>query len=67
MQKIKEAGQIVMVAFSFFILPSCGHDIKENKDSVYSRHLQKHIALVILSTPVPKDKSSFNLLLLIDG
>ncbi|MEO8413977.1 MAG: alpha/beta hydrolase-fold protein [Ginsengibacter sp.] len=67
MQKIKEAGQIVMVAFSFFILPSCGHDIKENKDSVYSRHLQKHIDLVILSTPVPKDKSSFNLLLLNDG
>ncbi len=48
-------------------LCACGHKIKETKDSVYSRHLQKHIDLTILSTPVPDDKNSFNLLLLNDG
>ena len=53
----------------FFIgaFTSCHHKIKEAKDSVYSRHLQKHIDLTILSTPVPRDKNSFNLLLLNDG
>ena len=53
----------------FFIsaFTSCHHKIKEAKDSVYSRHLQKHIDLTIISTPVPKDKNSFNLLLLNDG
>ena len=53
----------------FFIatLSSCHSKIKETKDSIYSRHLQKHIDLNIISTPVPKEKSSFNLLLLNDG
>jgi enterochelin esterase-like enzyme len=53
--------------FFIALITSCHHQIKENKDSIYSRHLQKHIDLEILSTPVPKDKSSFNLLLLNDG
>ena len=53
----------------FFIagFTSCHHIIKEVKDSIYSRHLQKHIDLTIINTPVPKDKNSFNLLLLNDG
>src|SRR5665647_1555884 len=67
MQKIKTFTKFCIPAFCFFLFSSCSHKIKENKDSVYSRHLQKHIDLVILSTPVPKDKSSFNLLLLNDG
>lgn len=50
-----------------FLLASCHHKIKETKDSVYSRHLQKHIDLTIISTQVPKEKNSFNLLLLNDG
>lgn len=45
----------------------CGSKIKENKDKVYSRHLQKHMELIIISTPVPGDKSDFNLLILNDG
>ena len=49
------------------ITVSCGSKIKETHDQVYSRHLQKHIQLTILSTPVPGDKNSFNLLLLNDG
>lgn len=54
--------------FSFILITaSCHHNIKETKDSVYSRHLQKHINLTIINTPVPDDKNSFNLLLLNDG
>jgi hypothetical protein len=34
---------------------------------VYSRHLQKHISITVISTTVPKNKSDFNLLLLNDG
>lgn len=49
------------------VITSCGSKIKETQDSVYSRHLQKHIQLTIISTPVPDDKKSFNLLLLNDG
>ena len=67
MQKIKTFTKYCIPTFCFLLFSSCSHKIKENKDSVYSRHLQKHIDLVILSTPVPKDKSSFNLLLLNDG
>lgn len=46
---------------------SCKNNIKETEDSVYSRHLQQHIKLTILNTPVPGDKNLFNLLLLNDG
>jgi Enterochelin esterase and related enzymes len=52
----------------FLVLPvGCKDKIKEREDNVYSRHLQKHVKLTILNTPVPDDKSSFNLLLLNDG
>ncbi len=61
--KLKNSFQL----FFIFFLAACGHKIKETKDSVYSRHLQKHIDLTILSTPVPKEKNLFNLLLLNDG
>src|SRR6185369_6697205 len=54
-------------AIGIFLLSACGTKTKETKDSIYSRHLQKHIDLTIISTPVPKDKNSFNLLLLNDG
>ncbi len=67
MQKIKFFYKILGAFAGILLLQSCGSKIKQNKDSVYSRHLQKHIDLTILSTPVPKDKSSFNLLLLNDG
>src|ERR1022692_130601 len=49
------------------LLSSCFHRIKEESDSVYSRHLRKNIDLTILHTPIPKNKDSFNLLLLNDG
>lgn len=46
------------------IVVSCSSKSKERSDEIYSRHLQKHISLQIISTPPPKDKSNFNLLLL---
>lgn len=49
------------------MLFGCRHKIKQTEDTIYSRHLQKHITLTILNTPVPDDKNSFNLLLLNDG
>lgn len=49
------------------LLSACNSKIKENKDEIYSRHLQKHISITIISTPAPKNKSDFNLLLLNDG
>ncbi len=60
---MKAAVSLFTIAFCI----SCGSKIKEKKDEIYSRHLQKHIALDIISTPVPDNKSDFNLLLLNDG
>ncbi|MDQ6757226.1 MAG: alpha/beta hydrolase-fold protein, partial [Bacteroidota bacterium] len=52
---------------SILFVTACKNKIKETEDSVYSRHLQKHVKLTIINTPVPDDKNSFNLLLLNDG
>ncbi len=52
---------------SIGFLASCHSKIKERKDEVYSRHLQKHITLTVISTPVPENKGDFNLLLINDG
>lgn len=59
-------SQLVTVAGIIF-LAGCHPKTKENKDEIYSRHLQKHISLTIVSTPVPKNKSDFNLLVLNNG
>ncbi|MEP6951285.1 MAG: alpha/beta hydrolase-fold protein [Ginsengibacter sp.] len=56
-----------LLAPGIFLLAACGTKIKETADSIYSRHLQKHIELTIISTPAPQEKNSFNLLLLNDG
>ena len=53
--------------FCVCITMSCKNKIKQSEDAVYSRHLQKHMSLTIINTPVPRDKNEFNLLLLNDG
>ncbi len=63
MNKISELLFFLSIAF----FASCHSKIKERKDEVYSRHLQKHVSITVISTPVPKNKSDFNLLLLNDG
>ncbi|MEP6617114.1 MAG: alpha/beta hydrolase-fold protein [Ginsengibacter sp.] len=65
--KINIPPRHLMLFILPFSLVSCKHKIKENQDSIYSRHLQKHVQLTIISTPVPNDKNDFNLLLLNDG
>lgn len=50
-----------------FLLTACSKKIKQQQDEIYSRHLQAHIKLTIISTPLPDDKSEMNLLLLNDG
>ena len=56
-----------MISAIVFFLLSCKHKSEMHSDTIYSRHLQKHIQLSIINTPVPKDKNTFNLLLLNDG
>jgi len=49
------------------LLAGCKSKTKETTDKVYSRHLQEHVDLAIITTPMPEDKSDMNLLLLNDG
>ena len=63
MTKMKNG--LLMVVMGMMV--SCHSKIKERNDEVYSRHLQKHISLTIISTPPPTNKSDFNLLLLNNG
>ncbi|MEO6134972.1 MAG: alpha/beta hydrolase-fold protein [Ginsengibacter sp.] len=63
MNKIKTIVAVVLIAFC----AGCGSKIKEKKDEVYSRHLQKKVPITIITTPVPDNKSDFNLLILNDG
>ena len=58
---------LTMISAIVFFLLSCKHKSEMHSDTIYSRHLQKHIQLSIINTPVPKDKNTFNLLLLNDG
>jgi enterochelin esterase-like enzyme len=46
---------------------NCKSKIKQQEDEIYSRHLQRHVKLTIVNTPMPDDKSEMNLLLLNDG
>ena len=50
-----------------WVMPACKSPVKERTDEIYSRHLQHHVKLSIISTPMPSDKSDMNLLLLNDG
>lgn len=55
----------ILISIVFFV--TCHSKIKERTDEVYSRHLQKHVSITVISTPAPQNKSDFNLLLLNDG
>ena len=45
----------------------CSKKIKQQEDEIYSRHLQEHVKLTIISTPIPEIKNEMNLLILNDG
>ncbi|MBL0357953.1 MAG: hypothetical protein IPP72_14215 [Chitinophagaceae bacterium] len=63
----KNAYRLITLLAAALTLGSCSKKIKQQEDEVYSRHLQQHIKLTIMSTPMPDDKSEMNLLLLNDG
>ena len=52
-----------VVVFMF----ACNKKAGQQEDKIYSRHLQEHVNLSIISTPIPDDKSNLNLLILNDG
>lgn len=58
---------IIWMIGSACILSGCKSTIKLQEDKIYSRHLQRHVSLTIISTPVPTNRSEINLLLLNDG
>lgn len=62
--------QTIILAFMGIIIlgnGSCTGKSGRTEDSIYSRHLQKHLELIILHTPVPQQKNQYNLLILNDG
>jgi predicted alpha/beta superfamily hydrolase len=52
---------------TLFIVIGCKSSVKQQEDELYSRHLQRHVKLTIISTPMPDEKAELNLLLLNDG
>ncbi len=58
---------LITLLAAVLVLSACSKKIKQQEDEIYSRHLQQHIQLSIISTPMPDDKSDMNLLLLNDG
>jgi len=60
--------KLISTFLSIFIIPvlitSCKSKIKETEDSVYSRHLQRHVKLSIINTPAPDDRNNYNLVLI---
>lgn len=58
--------KLIIVCFTL-VIAGCKSSVKEKDDSVYSRHLQRHVKLTIISTPMPDNKADMNLLLLNDG
>lgn len=56
-----------LIVLGVVMFTSCHSKIKERSEQIYSRHLQKHITLTIISTPPPSNKSDFNLLLFNNG
>lgn len=56
-----------LIVLGVVMFTSCHSKLTERSEEIYSRHLQKHITLTIISTPPPSNKSDFNLLLLNNG
>ncbi|MBX2921333.1 MAG: hypothetical protein KF746_04000 [Chitinophagaceae bacterium] len=49
------------------LFTACKKGVQEQTDELYSRHLQRHVKLTIIHTPIPGDKADVNLLVLNDG
>ena len=64
---IKKYFSIAFLFVALLFAGGCKNKIKQQEDEMYSRHLQRKVKLIIISTPMPGDKSTLNLLLLNDG
>ncbi|MBX3253639.1 MAG: hypothetical protein KF862_05810 [Chitinophagaceae bacterium] len=49
------------------LFTACKKGVQEQTDELYSRHLQRHVKLTVIHTPVPGEKADINLLVLNDG
>ena len=58
--------KIICLLLGTLLSFACNHS-KQQKDEIYSRHLQRQVQLTIIHTPIPSDKSQLNLLILNDG
>ncbi|MGB4843980.1 MAG: alpha/beta hydrolase-fold protein [Ferruginibacter sp.] len=64
---IKKLISALTLALLLITAVGCKSKIKQQDDEIYSRHLQRHVKLTIISTPMPDDKTDLNLLILNDG
>jgi len=64
---MKKIPRLLTALLMTTLLLACKSPVKERSDELYSRHLQRHVKLTIISTPMPDDKSEMNLLILNDG
>ncbi|MBA2250172.1 MAG: esterase family protein [Chitinophagaceae bacterium] len=64
---MKKIILLLVICSPFILSTGCKKKTKQSEDSIYSRHLQRHVDLTILTTPLPEDKNALNLLLLNDG
>lgn len=66
----RQTSNLILPAylFLFLVLIGCQSSKTEQRtDELYSRHLQRKITITVIHTPIPKDKSGLNLLILNDG
>lgn len=59
--------QLVIYLTALFCMCACKSTIKEQKDELYSRHLQRQMKLTIITTTMPDNKADMNLLLFNDS
>ncbi|MGF2414113.1 alpha/beta hydrolase [Ferruginibacter sp.] len=64
---IKKYFSLLIATLVLVFSVGCKKKIKQQEDEIYSRHLQRQVKLTIISTPIPDDKATLNLLLLNDG
>ena len=57
----------LLIILTGALSPGFREKIKQQEDNIYSRHLQRHVKLTIISTEAPDNKNEMNLLLLNDG
>ncbi len=64
-KKITALGIVLLLVTAFGCKSK--NKIKQQDDELYSRHLQRQVKLTIISTRMPDDKTTLNLLILNDG